>query len=692
MIPFQVPGVIEAALRAIIAALTVWAGLRLFRIRNVLAQKSAWCLVLAAALLMPLLMHWQWTATVKLPAALWSQLGFQRTEQPESFSAPAIPYSHPAQFPVADLPAGDRFPAPSIRQSGPDPLPYAMPQAAFDSGQLGATTYPIAPSPKASLFKPKELGWLLYLAVSVALLARLFLGLGAAAQLWLHAQPVPSAPSFRHAEGVRLRSSTRVASPVAIGSGVILPADYAQWNAEKLRIVLAHESSHVRQGDFYLQFLAGLYAALFWFSPLGWWMKRKLSDLGEAISDRAGLEEAASRSAYARILLEFAALPRPTLVGVAMARTSNLSLRIERLLNESSFRHAFAGNRRPVLLAVLVVPIALFASTAFIRVEAATATHPAAAAYPAALAQVAPQQPLAAPSMPEQPASMTEASALPPVAMAAIPAAIVAPAMAAAPDSGFEATFDRTLSVSGKVELSVATGSGNIHLTRGSGNSVHIFGRVRVNRKGSEQQVREIAANPPIDQAGNIIHIGSRHDGLHNISIDYEIQAPANAMLAATTGSGDITDEGVGENAKLNTGSGNIHATGLANGFVVNTGSGDIYADQTGSGDVKAETGSGNIEIKGGQGSLLAETGSGDIKASGTPSKEWKLETGSGDVEFWAGSAPLTLDAATGSGGIHTDKEMLTQGTSNHHHIIGKINGGGPTVRIETGSGDIRIH
>jgi hypothetical protein len=35
---------------------------------------------------------------------------------------------------------------------------------------------------------------------------------------------------------------------------------------------------------------------------------------------------------------------------------------------------------------------------------------------------------------------------------------------------------------------------------------------------------------------------------------------------------------------------------------------------------------------------------------------------------------------------------MLTQGSSDRHHVTGKINGGGPTVRIETGSGDIRIH
>jgi hypothetical protein len=68
------------------------------------------------------------------------------------------------------------------------------------------------------------------------------------------------------------------------------------------------------------------------------------------------------------------------------------------------------------------------------------------------------------------------------------------------------------------------------------------------------------------------------------------------------------------------------------------------------------------------------------------------LETGSGNVEFWAGSAPLTLDASTGSGSVHTDREMLTQGSSDRHHVTGKINGGGPTVRISTGSGDIRVH
>ena len=260
------------------------------------------------------------------------------------------------------------------------------------------------------------------------------------------------------------------------------------------------------------------------------------------------------------------------------------------------------------------------------------------------------------------------------------------------PALGSEATFERNLTVNGRVELSVATGSGNIHLTHGSGSQVHIFGRVKSGWGGSEERVKEIAANPPIEQTGNIVRIGARHENLHNISIDYEIEAPANAYLDAGSGSGDITDDGLGENAKISTGSGNIRATGLSGGFTVGTGSGNIYAEQTGQGDVKAETGSGNIELRSMRGGLRASTGSGDIKVGGAPTSPWHLETGSGNVEFWAGDAPLTLDAETGSGSVHTDREMTTQGSSDHHHVTGKLNGGGPTVRIETGSGDIRVH
>jgi Putative adhesin len=265
---------------------------------------------------------------------------------------------------------------------------------------------------------------------------------------------------------------------------------------------------------------------------------------------------------------------------------------------------------------------------------------------------------------------------------------------ASIPALASQATFERNLTVSGHVELTVNTGSGNIHVTRGSGNSIHIYGKVHSNGwiGDGEDRVREIAANPPIEQTGNIIRIGQHHETWHNISIDYEIQAPADSFLDAGSGSGDVTVDGVGDNAKLSTGSGNIHATGLHGGFTANTGSGDIFAQQTGEGDVRAQTGSGNIELEDIRGGLQAHTGSGNIKFHGVPTMDSKLETGSGNVEVWPGDTGFTLDASTGSGEVHSDPEMSVQGSFNRHHITGKVHGGGPTVRIETGSGDIRIH
>jgi hypothetical protein len=368
----------DAAVRTLLVAGIVWAGLRLLGMRNVVAQKAAWGLVLAGALLMPFAASWAarsaWfpaEATLVVPAQAWLHAAAtavlprarkevlhsdnsMKARAQWSSAEPAAPAQADQMLATPPSAQADRFPAPAISNS-------------YFSGTGNEPRF--TPAKHYSL-PLSDLAWLVYATVGLALLLRLFYGLGAAMGLWQSAEPVHLEPSYL-AAGLRLRSSHRVSSPVTVGSGVVLPADYDEWDAEKLRIVLAHERSHVRQGDFYLQALAGLHAALFWFSPLGWWLKRKLSDLSEAISDRAGLEEAVSHASYARILLEFAALPRRTQIGVAMARTGRLSQRIERLLNENSFRQAFAGGRRRFMAVLVIVFGALFSASALIRVEAA---------------------------------------------------------------------------------------------------------------------------------------------------------------------------------------------------------------------------------------------------------------------------------------------------------------------------------
>jgi DUF4097 and DUF4098 domain-containing protein YvlB len=280
-----------------------------------------------------------------------------------------------------------------------------------------------------------------------------------------------------------------------------------------------------------------------------------------------------------------------------------------------------------------------------------------------------------------------------------------------------EGNFERTLALSGAPSLSVVTGSGYVHVYSGTNSQMHIIGRVHV-RSGifggdAEARVRQIVADPPIRQSGNTITIGTNHSEsslFRDVSIDYEITTPSGTTLkaesgsgdleiggiegavTAETGSGDMKVENIGANARLETGSGSIHATNVHGAATLQTGSGDIDLGLTGAGDVKAQTGSGSIHISGVNGGLRAQAGSGEVEVAGNLTSEWRLESGSGSIRADLGSAArFTLNAETGSGSIHIEQPVLMQGALNKQHVVGTVNGGGPTLRAATGSGSIEI-
>ncbi|HEY1809431.1 MAG TPA: M56 family metallopeptidase [Acidobacteriaceae bacterium] len=382
--------VIEAAVRGLLLAIVVGAGLRVLRVTNVPVRKAAWSLVLVASLAMPFLMRWPamtglakgmgWVVPIHRFDAQ-SAATQQRTVQEAEAGIPAS-----TSQAEASLVLKSRV---SARRKVTEPTSAAaMPAELHEVSEGAASAVPVATEPAVTRhsrqWPPVErlIVWV-YLAGSGALLLRLLWGLGAAVWLWARAEEI--SPLDVPEENVR--TTARISSPVTIGSGIVLPGNYREWERAKLRVVLAHERSHVRQMDFYLQLLAGLYTAVFWFSPLGWWLKRELSHLGEAISDRAGLEAAPSRLEYADVLLEFAAGTRRPLPGVAMARKGNLSRRVDQLLNEKLFERAFAEGRRRALVSLLLIPAALFAVTALVRVPrvaAQTETAPKTAAVQAA--------------------------------------------------------------------------------------------------------------------------------------------------------------------------------------------------------------------------------------------------------------------------------------------------------------------
>jgi len=325
--------VVESALRSLLMAAVVWAGIKLLRVRNVAVQKTAWVLVLIAAAAMPGLMGW------KLPQSHAAVVVPVRKFVPRvvSLSNPGVPPASTASTTtITVLPSSVETPTPVKRWT-------------FSQWE--------------SLIAP------VYLAICAALLLRLIFGLVMALRI-LHGAEDAS-PLLEPRASVRI--SADIQTPVTIGSTIVLPESHEDWSLHKLRVVLAHERSHVRQGDFYLQFIAGLHVAFFWFSPLSWWLKKEISDLGEAISDRAALEEAQSRANYAEVLVEFAAIRRRPLAGVAMARSSNIRRRIDRLLVEQKFHSAFTTCRWHLAAAAALVPAALVATVALVRVDAVEA-------------------------------------------------------------------------------------------------------------------------------------------------------------------------------------------------------------------------------------------------------------------------------------------------------------------------------
>lgn len=430
--------ILESALRSLMMAAVVWAGIKMLRVSSVLVQKMAWSLVLFSALAMPALMHWH---------AL----------QPKS--AVIVPIHHL-------LPETVNAPASTTITAFPEIAPAA---AVVRQAATPGSYSPIA--------HWRE--WIMpaYFLVSAILLLRLLVGLALALRIWHRAEPASVLLDPRANE---VRISDDIQTPVTIGSSIILPAWHSDWDQRKLHMVLAHERSHVHQGDFYLQFVAGVYAALFWFSPLGWWLKKEISDLGEAISDRAALKEAQSRATYAEVLVEFAAMPRRPLAGVAMARSSNIRRRVDRLLVDQKFRGAFTTHKWHLAATATLVPVALVAAIALVRVQTAEAMK----LSPVTTPQLTEVKPAA--SVAPAPALIR----LPIVAqIPALQEIAVAPrAVEPAPAAEMQATAPHTSShihVSNDDENSYAIVSGDSSNFTGSDDSGGEFERVRSRMHGN---------------------------------------------------------------------------------------------------------------------------------------------------------------------------------------------------------------
>ena len=260
----------------------------------------------------------------------------------------------------------------------------------------------------------------------------------------------------------------------------------------------------------------------------------------------------------------------------------------------------------------------------------------------------------------------------------------------------YNGSFDRTLKVTGFVDLDLATDSGGIYVVPGPPGSVRIRGLLKAGdnwftRGNAESRIRDLEAHPPIEQSGNSIRVAVHDQSrLRGISMRLEIEAPPESRLRARADSGGIDVRGIKGPADCQTDSGGIRITDIGGEVRASADSGGIHIRRA-NGPVYARADSGGIEALDVAGAVDAQADSGGVRISQTAPAPIKSRTDSGGALITlARTGGYDIRAHAGSGSI-TAPDVTVNGTISRNNLNGKLRGGGPLVDVQVDSGHLEI-
>ena len=261
-----------------------------------------------------------------------------------------------------------------------------------------------------------------------------------------------------------------------------------------------------------------------------------------------------------------------------------------------------------------------------------------------------------------------------------------------------EGSFDRSLRVSGSLDLDVQTDTGGITVRAGASETLRIHAILKAQHGwfgGGDPQsrMRELERNPPIEQNGTSVRIGYVHDRdlLKGVWVRFEIETPADTRLRARADSGGIEVSGLRDSINCKTDSGGVEIRDAGSDVHAEADSGGIHIRNV-KGSVFARADSGGIEAINVGGALDVQSDSGHMRLSQTAPARIRASANSGGIEVTlAPGAGYDIDAQTDSGGLSVP-EMTVSSRFSNHHMEGKVRGGGPTVTLRADSGGITVN
>ena len=260
--------------------------------------------------------------------------------------------------------------------------------------------------------------------------------------------------------------------------------------------------------------------------------------------------------------------------------------------------------------------------------------------------------------------------------------------------------------------------------TSGGGITVNgIAGRVEAESGGGKIHLDDIGGSVSAETGGDSIEIGTVKGDLHLQTGGGAINiANAKGKVNASTGGGTIVLVSAAQGATLEAGGGNIEVKQCGGKLKVSTGGGNVELGDI-TGPIEIGTGGGSIRVASSKGPVRAETGAGRIELNGVPAARAEtgaggivakfiastgehtdsvLETSAGDIlVYFAPDVALTVRASIDLANGHkiwsdfNDIRVTSEGGEwpgpKTFRAEGKLNGGGPTLKVRTTTGDIKF-
>jgi TonB family protein len=157
-----------------------------------------------------------------------------------------------------------------------------------------------------------------------------------------------------------VRTAAGLNTPVAWGLGrklILLPESALKWDADRRRVVLMHESGHLRRNDCWALLLAEIACVVYWCNPLVWFAARQMHREQEHAADDDVIRRGVPTEEYAWHLVAIARAGRTPALAAGAAQKSDLSVRVNAILDPGRVRTM--ATRRMLMLGI----VALFTIT-----------------------------------------------------------------------------------------------------------------------------------------------------------------------------------------------------------------------------------------------------------------------------------------------------------------------------------------